>query len=64
MNDVISDDVTIVYILMNTHVKFFWLSLSENVILVSKMLLFIFNWRTAAILIFERRDRNVYIRKS
>ena len=52
MNDVISDDVTIVHILMNTHVKFFRLSLCKNEILVSKMQLFIFNWRTAAILIY------------
>ena len=50
--------------LMNTHVKFFRLSLGKNEILVSKMYLFIFNWRTAAILIFERRDRYVYIRTS
>ena len=34
MNDVISDDVTIVHILMNTHVKFFRLSLCKNEILV------------------------------
>ena len=60
MNDVISDDVTIVHILM----KFFRLSLGKNEILVSKMQLFIFNWRKAAILIFERRDRYVFIRTS
>ena len=49
MNDVISDDVTIVHILM----KFFRLSLGKNEILVSKMELFIFNWRKAAILILN-----------
>ena len=36
-NDVISEDVTIVHILINTHVKFFRLSLCKNEILVSKM---------------------------
>ena len=36
MNDVISDDVTIVHILNNTRVKFFRLSLGKNEILVSK----------------------------
>ena len=42
MNDVISDDVTIVHILMNTHVKFFRLSLDlcKNEILVSKMVVY------------------------
>ena len=37
MNDVISNDVTIVHILMNTHVKYFRLSLCKKEILVSKM---------------------------
>ena len=60
MNDVISDDVTIVHILM----KSFRLSLGKNEILVSKMKMFIFNWRKAAIFIFERRDRYVFIRTS
>ena len=41
MNDVIDDDVAIIR-----------LSLCKNEILVSKMYLFIFNWRTAAIFYF------------